>query len=63
MTHFLHVAGRFAAAAATLDFRGVGRAVTLFRVLRTFDCVEVREGEKRQVSPLGKFQYIEQPIG
>jgi hypothetical protein len=41
MTQFLHVAGKIAISAAVLDFRGIGRAITLYRVLRTFDCVPV----------------------
>ena len=42
MTHFLHCAGKIAVSAAALDFRGIGRAMTLFRVLRAFDCVAVK---------------------
>jgi hypothetical protein len=41
MTQFLHVAGKIAASAALFDFRGIGRAITLYRVLRAFDGVPV----------------------
>jgi hypothetical protein len=41
MTQLLHVAGKIALSAAALDFRGIGRAITLYRVIRTFDCVPV----------------------
>jgi hypothetical protein len=41
MTQLLHVAGKIAHSAAVLDFQGIVRALTLFRVLRAFDAVPV----------------------
>jgi hypothetical protein len=50
MTQFLHVAGKIAVSAAVLDFRGIGRAIWLYRVLRAFDCVPVARRVTDQVA-------------